>query len=1024
MTLSTPQFESSRLTAAAHAMDKGPPISRLLFDKRDYELIRIINDVSSMDQALDYLRRQYYSYFHPHGIKEMVDSRSLRIAYAMVRLLTSLERGRMEDRLNALRSLRAEMLDTAVGPLPKNTARVLMQIMKEVVRTRDNRRRQLELAHDFRITATGKPRIVRHQLRKYHLLEMPEAWNQLAFDDHVHDANTKGRKSSTHLIMDAWIKGIRRLRVVHYNYIEPRTAAELLEAAAIMDIDVRIGIEFYTPFRDKYINLIWVPRGFPDSQAFLCFLEEPAVVELMDQGRCASEYQQTNVMKLLDAFNRRHRLEINTAHDIDVHPIEPGDFLLFVGMGQKSVLHLEKFIQEKMLAALHHRAAQLRAVYESADSGEKERIRAWFETNDRLDLDKVVAGYLKPARNPDIPDHTTPRDTPDVPVLLKHTPSDLLCRLHALQSGYRITLNLSNLVSEDVLELLYDCGGMITRLELFNLKDWASGHTEHIPSINELQATINSHNPIKLKRVILESIKKAEQRNDPYREERVTKLKTILYDIISLQAMYKGKVLKTRIGSDSTGRSPWFHGMGLAVIDSLPLRARRQIKKDIGAGRDRIPVHVAVQKRVTFLAEPQGRGWAVWGTLLAALRIIWPWATPKKVEWTVHLSGTRMDCVGNIITLGGVRKVNRNGLSLSPQSQVDPAGTMGLRYVNSHLRNLFKVLIGFIPAFTTFYLTKDWWLLAWFGAFIWFGITGVRNILQSVLGGGGLRRSPMLRWNAYVSWDRIADSLLFTGFSVPLLDYLTKTVVLDRVFDINTATAPMTMYTVMALVNGVYLSTHNAFRGLPREAVYGNFFRTAFSIPIAIAINAAAGHLLTAAGTMDASAILQKWAAIISKTASDMMAGIIEGAADRYHNIRHRFNAYRKKLAELIDIYAQLELIYPEAIAYDLMECPKGPRPGANQEARDLEKIIAIHALDLLYFWMYQPRARSALDQLLKTINEEERHLLVTSQFTLLRQRQISQMFIDGLLGNDFAKALSFYLSRYPDYLAAMKKYL
>ena len=33
-----------------------------------------------------------------------------------------------------------------------------------------------------------------------------EDWNQIAFDDHVHDVNTKGRKSSTHLIMDAWIK--------------------------------------------------------------------------------------------------------------------------------------------------------------------------------------------------------------------------------------------------------------------------------------------------------------------------------------------------------------------------------------------------------------------------------------------------------------------------------------------------------------------------------------------------------------------------------------------------------------------------------------------------------------------------------------------------------------------------------------------------------------------------------------------------------------------------------------------------
>jgi hypothetical protein len=61
--------------------------------------------------------------------------------------------------------------------------------------------------------------------------------------------------------------------------------------------------------------------------------------------------------------------------------------------------------------------------------------------------------------------------------------------------------------------------------------------------------------------------------------------------------------------------------------------------------------------------------------------------------------------------------------------------------MNSHAQNALKVIIGFIPAFLTFALTKDWWLLAYFGAFIWFGITGLRNIVQSVLGGGGFKRS-------------------------------------------------------------------------------------------------------------------------------------------------------------------------------------------------------------------------------------------------------------------------------------------
>ena len=64
---------------------------QVFFDRRDVELIQIINAVSSEDQDLEYTRRQYYAYFHPHGIKEMTESKSLRIAYSMVHLLKSLE---------------------------------------------------------------------------------------------------------------------------------------------------------------------------------------------------------------------------------------------------------------------------------------------------------------------------------------------------------------------------------------------------------------------------------------------------------------------------------------------------------------------------------------------------------------------------------------------------------------------------------------------------------------------------------------------------------------------------------------------------------------------------------------------------------------------------------------------------------------------------------------------------------------------------------------------------------------------
>jgi hypothetical protein len=373
------------------------------------------------------------------------------------------------------------------------------------------------------------------------------------------------------------------------------------------------------------------------------------------------------------------------------------------------------------------------------------------------------------------------------------------------------------------------------------------------------------------------------------------------------------------------------------------------------------------------------------------------------------------------VTLGGAQKTIANDLSLDPTGAARHLDSFRWRYLNSKLKNTLKILFGFVPAFASFALTKDWWILAYGGAFIWFGITGLRNVLQSVLGGGGFRRSPLLNWNDYISWTRITDSLMYTGFSVPLLDYLVKTVILDRGFGITIATHPLWLYTFMALANGIYLSSHNLLRGLPRVAVYGNFFRSILSIPVAILINMAAGGVLASYGAAEIAAELQKWAAIVSKAASDIVAGFIEGLADRHRNIKTRLRDYKGKFEQLFDIYAQLELLYPDVQPFAVLQHAGRLQRKASAEARDLEKIIMIHALDLFYFWMYQPRARTALKQFVHTLSEDERHILASSQFTLQRHREISQLFIDGILGSNFPRPLSFYLSRHPDYLEAIK---
>jgi hypothetical protein len=1015
----------------------------LFFDKRDRDLLKIVNGVLSRSTPDIIGRKGLFPWFHPHGIKELAETRGLRIAYAVIHLLESLEAGDIEDRLNALRSLRDEVLHASAGTLPKNAARVLLSIMKDLVRAHGNEIEQLKLAHDFRRVASGKPSIVRNMLRRYHLLEMPESWNQLSFDDHVHDINTKGRKSASHLIMDAWIKGIRRLRVIYYNFIDPPSAAELMEAAQIMGVQIRIGIEFSARFRDKYIQLIWVPRGFSEAQTFLCFLAEERVRQFMDQGREVTRYRQRYVLSILDAFNRNHRPGINAAMGLDMPPLDPGGFLAFVRPGQPSILHLAKYIHHQLLPLMVHKVDDLRAACEGADESHRVDMAALVERMNDLDSETIAHQFLRPAANPDIPDPNQVHDDPDTPELLHLSPRQLLERVTSMRTGYRVTLNLTDLLPEDVVEILYDCEGLISRLEIFNLKDYTTGKTCYIEEISELQLAINEGNAINLKRVIRRIIGRlATARPFPGKTERIEKLGIILHDISAFTAMYSSMHLKPRIGSDSTGHSSRMYGMGLAILDTLPPGARRlcrhrqhvapgeipcsmgdQLEPPTRAIRSVIPFKIPVYKRVTYIPYESPKGsQGLHQRLLRHLPVLKVFGKIRQVDWLIQPHLTRMEPEGNIVTLGGIADRSDNGLRL----ECTPVATARPRitpfYLNSTVRNGLKILMGFIPAFLSFYLTNSWWVLAYLGAFIWFGITGVRNIVQSVLGGGGISRSPLLRWNDYVSWVRISDSLLFTGFSVPLLDYLVKTLFLDRLMGITTATNPIALYTVMAVANGIYLSSHNLFRGLPKGAVYGNFFRSILSIPIAVILNLFIGTLLGMMGVAGIDGHLQKWAAVISKAASDTVAGVIEGTADRFANIQTRFQDYAETLSQLFETYGRLEALLPELNVWETLDAIEKDRINANADAKDLEKLIVIGALDLLYFWMYQPRARTALKYLFKTLSDEEMRILSGCQVILKREREISQMFIDGVVGMNFSKGLSFYLQCSPGYIKAMDR--
>lgn len=995
--------------------------SSLFFDAKDYELLTVINRFlergKHVPEENEFIFLQ--SALHPHGIKELSMSQEIRVAYAVVNLLDTLEAGQTQDRINALQALHNEVLTSASSSFRYNTGRVLIQIMKNLVRAHGNVDEQLRLAHDFRRAASGRRRVVRQMLKRYFLLEMPESWNQLAFDSHVHDANTKGRKSPTHLIMDAWIKGLRKLEVVYYNFVEPDAVAELLQAAEIMGIDVQIGVELQAWFRDRLVQFVWQPRGFNDWREMLAFIQEKPTQHLMRMGRAASEYHHNYVMRLLESYNNRLRHELGAELGIELTEIATKEMLSCVGVGQTSRFHLAELIYRRIRTAFSDIVEELRERHAQGDEAEKARIAERIAKVNALTQDTIVSQWLGAIKNPDVLLPGDPKMRDKVPEVMRLLPATLIDWLTSIRSPCAISLNLCCLSAEDVLELLYDCEGMITHLELFNLKNYTDGKMDDLEAISELQAAINTGSTVALKRLIRNMVKESTCEYTPEGQERCRVFTEILRNIPKLQRYYSLRPLGTRIGSDSISRSSKVHGMGFVFTETLPGRARTALK-EMDSHRKIIPVYQELYEQITYyprrylpLGLPLTR-------LLRKIPGLCKLGMLKKSTWTADDKTVRYnEKAENITTLGGFQRDHRFDFTLKKEEATRET-TPGAAYLNTTVKNICKVAFGFALTVATFLYTQKWWVLAWFGPFIWFGITGFRNIVQATLGGGGLRRTPLLTWNDYLSWSRLSDSLMYTGISVPLLELVVRALFLERVLGMDSLSHPTLFFTILSMVNGVYIAAHNIFRGLPREAVIGNIFRSALAIPVSILYNFTAMEVFLALGWP--MFYLTEGAAVLSKMASDTVAAIIEGFADKAEYLRMRYWDYVGKLSHVFGCFSRLEILMPEEDVAELLSRPKDFLRIAGAEAKDLEKLMVVNALDLMYFWMYQPRARSTLARHLSTMTQDERIILAHSQLVLTRVHEVSQMLVDGLVGQKFARALAFYLARYEDYLRDMSK--
>jgi len=213
---------------------------------------------------------------HARGVNRWFTRRRISIAESYLTVVSELDSSHCRSRLEALRVLMEASFHSKALDMPLNTARVQMALMKEVVKNRHNKRRQLEMLHDFSISTYGQRQVITRLCDELNIVVLPENGTKLedfdyGWDDHVHDTATSGRKNPTQLVIDAFIKGISELTVAYGSLADQELMEEILEAGRIMGIRINIGFEFSANARGSrfhFMALLPPMRAPADLRAF------------------------------------------------------------------------------------------------------------------------------------------------------------------------------------------------------------------------------------------------------------------------------------------------------------------------------------------------------------------------------------------------------------------------------------------------------------------------------------------------------------------------------------------------------------------------------------------------------------------------------------------------------------------------------------------------------------------------------------------------------------------------------------
>jgi len=773
---------------------------------------------------------------HPSGVNRWFKRRRISIAESYLTVVGDLDAKSSGARLEALKILADASFHSKSLDFPLNTARVQAALVKEVVKNRHNKRRQLELLYDFSISSSGQHQVIRKLCDELNVVELPENGMRLAdfdygWDEHVHDTATSGRKNATQLIIDAFIKGISRLTVAYGSAANHEAMEEAWEAGKILGVDVNIALEFSMLVGDDRFHFMALLPRFTNREEISGFFGGKS-----SEFRAFLEGLEKNQMKrlnavgfLLEEFNTTYLKALNEGWPEDkiyrVSELTMQNLYAFIPNASINRLHLAEFFYtqykpvlldrlqllkvKRALAKREQKAGRLsKEVYKAIDD-EFSLLKAEFR---ELTPDILLAKYFEGARIVNY--QSIFENVQEVSRLLRAEGCKLKI-LHPLEHGF-----------DKARCLVETHRGDLDFVEIYNTQDCIGRDRKELLDFAALVNSLNRKG----------------------KEKGLSPLVPVC-------------------GSDSTGRNPKIPGMGFIFADKI-----------VGKGKTAyMGRHLVLLPLVSAMIKAGG----------------------EVVGETEVNSVSPIVCLGKIS--GGMGP--RAGEDLSSDSAIVPP-VRALRYINPWVKNCFYTVVGYVVA--------DFFIGPYY-ALLWLGITGFRNSIADLISSRGTHLS---QWKlGSINFDNVAQSLFWTGFSVPILGFIKSNFDLVWPWTHNGILFNFVKFFFISFANGLYLAAHNTLRGFDKKVVRANFFRSVIAWPLAT-IFAPLGNL------MSIPSIVQ------TKIWSDFVAGFIEGSSKytKVLRLRHR----------------TLEEIIPKVI-----------------EEKGEAKYTSV--LDLLYLFHEEPRTKTSL---------------------------------------------------------------